>query len=102
MAVRTIPYRTRKDGVKLVLTLDAVVNENGEALDVKGNPIKEEGQTPIPRGFYILQNETGVKYAEAIDVEGAPYTYSETDEKIETEEKIETDEKIETEEETER
>jgi hypothetical protein len=29
-----------------------------------------------------LQNETGVKYGEAIDVEGAPYTYSETDELI--------------------
>ena len=83
MAVKTIPYRTRKDGVKLVLTLDAEVNEKGEAIDVKGNPIKEEGQTPIPRGFYILQNETQAKYAEAIDVENAPYTYSETDEKIE-------------------
>lgn len=36
-------------------------------------------------GNYILQNETGVKYTEAIDVEGAPFTYSETDEKIEKE-----------------
>ena len=36
-------------------------------------------------GFYILQNETGIKYSEAVDVEGAPYTYSETDELIETE-----------------
>lgn len=34
-------------------------------------------------GFYILQNETGIKYSEAVDVEGAPYTYSETDEPIE-------------------
>ena len=33
-------------------------------------------------GKYIIQNETGVKYEEAIDVEGAPYTYSETDEYI--------------------
>ena len=57
-------YRTRKDEVNLY-------------------------RTHSDEGKYILQNETGVKYAEAIDVEGAPYTYSETDEKIETEEKTE-------------
>ena len=57
-------YRTRKDGV------DLFRNYSDE-------------------GLYILQNETGVKYAEAIDIEGAPYTYSETDEKIETEEETE-------------
>ena len=28
----------------------------------------------------IIQNETGVVYSEAIDVENAPYTYSESDE----------------------
>lgn len=39
----------------------------------------------------ILQNETGVEYAEAIDVEGAPYTYSETDKPIETNEMEEID-----------
>ena len=33
-------------------------------------------------GFYIIQNETGIKYSEAVDVEGAPYTYAETDELI--------------------
>lgn len=32
-------------------------------------------------GKYILQNETGCKYSEAIDVEGK-YTYTETDEDI--------------------
>lgn len=31
----------------------------------------------------IRQVETGAIYDEAIDVEGAPYTYEETDEKIE-------------------
>lgn len=36
-------------------------------------------------GFYILQNETGIEYAEAIDVEGAAYTYSESDKLIEIE-----------------
>ena len=34
-------------------------------------------------GYYIKQNPTGVVYAEAIDVESAPYTYEETDEPIE-------------------
>ena len=33
-------------------------------------------------GMMILQTETGVEYAEAIDVEGAPYTYTETETKI--------------------
>lgn len=32
---------------------------------------------------YIRQKETGVVYADAIDVEDAPYTYEETEEKIE-------------------
>ena len=34
-------------------------------------------------GYYLKQNPTGVIYAEAIDVESAPYTYEETDELIE-------------------
>ena len=38
------------------------------------------------KGMMILQNETGTKYAEAIDVENAPYTYTETDKPIPTEE----------------
>lgn len=33
---------------------------------------------------YIIQNETGIKYREAIDVENAPYTYTESDEVIPT------------------
>jgi hypothetical protein len=37
-------------------------------------------------GFYIKQVETGVEYAEAIDVENAPYTYAETDKLIPVEE----------------
>lgn len=36
-------------------------------------------------GLKIVQNETGVTYDEAIDVENAPYTYSESDEPIEVE-----------------
>lgn len=34
----------------------------------------------------ILQNETGIKYTEAIDVQPLRYTYSETDEPIVSEE----------------
>lgn len=51
-------YRQRKDGVNLYRTYS-------------------------DEGVYILQNETGAEYDEAIDVEGAPYTYSETDKPIE-------------------
>ena len=56
--VTTEFYRTRKDGVNLF-------------------------RTHSDANFYILQNETGIEYTEAIDVEGAPYTYSETDKVIE-------------------
>lgn len=35
-------------------------------------------------GMMIRQNETGVEYADAIDVEGASYTYTETETPIET------------------
>lgn len=51
-------YRTRSDGVKLFRTYS------------------DEGKQ-------IIQNETGVLYGEAIDMEDAPYTYSESDEVIE-------------------
>lgn len=38
--------------------------------------------------FRILQEQTGEIYDEAIDVEDAPYTYVETDVKIENDEEI--------------
>ena len=50
-------YDTRKDGVKLYRTYS---DEN----------------------YRIRQIETGIVYDEAIDVEDAPYTYEETEEKI--------------------
>ena len=53
-------YRTRKDGINLYRTYS-------------------------DKDVYILQNETNIEYAEAIDVENAPYTYSETDKPIPTE-----------------
>ena len=52
-------YAQRKDGVKLYRTYSDA-------------------------GMMIRQNETGVEYIEAIDVEGAPYTYTETETPIET------------------
>jgi hypothetical protein len=36
--------------------------------------------------FYLLQNETGIKYADPIDIIPCPYTYTETDELIPNEE----------------
>lgn len=42
-------------------------------------------RTYSDKGFYIIQNEKGIKYSEAVDVADAPFTYRETDEKIETE-----------------
>ena len=52
-------YTQRKDGVKLYHTYSDA-------------------------GMMIRQTETGVEYAEAIDVEGASYTYTETETQIET------------------
>lgn len=54
-------YRQRKDGVNLYRTYSDLL-------------------------VYIKQNETGIEYEEAIDVENAPYTYSETDKPISEEE----------------
>jgi len=56
--IKTEYYKTRKDGVVL-------------------------NRTYSTEGFYILQNETGIEYGEAVDVEGAPYTYTETNKPIE-------------------
>ena len=54
-------YTQRKDGVKLYRTYSDA-------------------------GMMIRQNETGAEYAEAIDVEGASYTYEETDMPIDADE----------------
>lgn len=51
---------TRDDGVKLTRTYSS-------------------------RGFKIRQNETGIVYDEAVDLEGSDFTYEETDIKIESE-----------------
>ena len=38
-------------------------------------------------GYVLLQNETGAKYSDPIDVVPCIYTYTETDELIETEDR---------------
>jgi len=42
-------------------------------------------KTYSDQGFMILQVETGIAYSEAIDIEDAEYTYTETDIPIEEE-----------------
>lgn len=59
--IQTKYYRTRNDGVKLFIT----TTDKGE--------------------YYLRQIQTGILYYEPIDVEGAPYTYEETDISIEEE-----------------
>lgn len=44
-------------------------------------------------GFLLLQNETGAKYADPIDVVPCAYTYTETDELIDQEEMTDIEEK---------
>ena len=46
-------------------------------------------------GYMLLQNETGLKYADPIDVVPCRYTYEETDELIDVEETTEVEEIIE-------
>jgi hypothetical protein len=53
-------YRTREDGVVLFRTYSDA-------------------------GLYIKQVETGAEYSEAIDIDGSPFTYEETDRHVESE-----------------
>ena len=63
-------YTTRPDGVKLFLNYS-------------------------DKGVYIRQGQTGIEYTEAIDVETAPYTYTETNKPIEGEPQDEAEQKAE-------
>lgn len=47
------------------------------------------------KGVMLLQNETGLRYADPIDIYPCPYTYSETDEVIEIDEEEMAEEMIE-------
>lgn len=46
-------------------------------IEINGQKLRK---TYSSKGFYIIQNETGNKYAQAVDVLDAVYTYTETDE----------------------
>lgn len=58
---------------------------------IKQETITINGRTLIKTysdsGKYVIQNETGVKYSEAVDVPNK-FTYSESEENIETEEEL--------------
>lgn len=57
MAVVKEFYRTREDGVDLYRNYSNI-------------------------NHYIIQDQTGAEYEEAIDVEDAPFTYTESDKEI--------------------
>jgi hypothetical protein len=57
LMIKTEFYKTRKDGVNLYKTYSDA-------------------------NLIIKQEQTGIEYNEAIDIEGAPYTYIETDKEI--------------------
>lgn len=61
--IKKVFYETREDGINLYRTFS-------------------------DEGFKIKQKQTGIIYDEAIDVENAPYTYTETDEKVEIIEEV--------------
>lgn len=56
-------YRTREDGVNLYKTYSTI-------------------------NHYIIQDQTGAEYIEAIDIENSGYTYTESDKEITDEEDI--------------
>lgn len=62
-------YATRSDGVKLF----RFAVPNTKHINDKGEEVWDSPQ------FKIRQDQTGIPYDEAIDVENAPYTYTETD-----------------------
>ena len=63
-------YTTRPDGVKLFRSYS-------------------------DKNVYIRQDQTGAEYTDAVDVETAPYTYTETDKPIEEKSESETEQKAE-------
>ena len=62
-------YTTRSDGVKLF----RFAIPNTKHINDKGEEVWDKPQ------FKVRQDQTGEPYDEAIDVENAPYTYTETD-----------------------
>ena len=76
-------YMTRSDGVKLF----RFAVPNTKRTDKDGNEVWDKPQ------FKIRQDQTGTLYDEAIDVENAPYTYTETDISVEAEATTEIEQK---------
>lgn len=79
----------RDTNYKCVLTLDTPENfDLYDETDENVNTLVQETygnaliRTYSNADVYVLQNETGIKYAEAIDIPNK-YTYAETDEPIE-------------------
>ena len=72
----TIPYRTREDGVQLVKTFTGEYDAEGKV---------------VPTYYMIHKIDTDEYYAEAIDVENAPWSYEETDIPAERDEITEVD-----------
>ena len=66
--VTGVYYTTRSDGVKLF----RFAVPNTKHINDKGEEVWDKPQ------FKIRQDQTGALYDEAIDVENAPYTYTET------------------------
>lgn len=56
------------------------IDENGK---IRENLHKHWAEDENGVKYYIIQIETGIKYAEAVDVSPCRYTYKVTDEKIE-------------------
>ena len=65
-------YTTNKDNKNLLYTIDALTDSSGDILTAPNG-------SPIPSGNYILQDDTGVSYDIAFDLEGVTHSYSSTD-----------------------
>lgn len=61
-----------------------MLKEQYPYIDENGNEREELVKHYSDEGKLILQTETGIEYAEAIDVYPCRYTYEETDKPIET------------------
>jgi hypothetical protein len=64
-------YRVRKDGVNINITIDALIDENG-------NVVRDEKGHPVPLGFKIHKIGTDEYYKNALDAESSNYKYETT------------------------
>lgn len=70
-----------------------MIKEQYPFIEENGNPrhdlVKHWAEDENGVQYLMVQNETGVMYAEAIDIYPCPYTYSQTDIKVGEEEETE-------------